>query len=67
MIHSVPTKFNISNNEHLKMLRRQNNIPYDMLKKSPWLGQPLKNNKNHGLLLINVKDKQLAKTSNMVA
>jgi hypothetical protein len=35
MIHSVPTKFDISNNEHLKMLRTQNNIPYDMLKKLP--------------------------------
>jgi hypothetical protein len=63
MIHSVPTEFEANNNNHPKMLCAQNNIPYDMIEKAQWLGQPLKNGKQHGTLLINVKDKKLAQGS----
>ncbi|EFP85787.2 uncharacterized protein PGTG_11116 [Puccinia graminis f. sp. tritici CRL 75-36-700-3] len=61
MIHSVPTEFDTENNNHLATLCTQNDIPCDMIEKTRWLGQPQKNGKKHGTLLINVKDKQLAR------
>ncbi|KAA1073022.1 hypothetical protein PGT21_050028 [Puccinia graminis f. sp. tritici] len=61
MIHSVPVEFDTKNDNHLETLCTQNDIPPDMIDNMRWLGQPQKNGKTHGTLLINVKDKQLAR------
>ncbi|OAV88615.1 hypothetical protein PTTG_28976 [Puccinia triticina 1-1 BBBD Race 1] len=60
LLHQIPTNFEPSNQAHLQELGIQNRINPSLIQSAQWLGNPTKNGKKNGSIVLHLFDKYIA-------
>jgi hypothetical protein len=61
ILHSVPISFTPTNPSSLSDLCKENHIHPEHIHSARWLGNPQANKKSHGSIIVNFREKELAK------
>ncbi|OAV97482.1 hypothetical protein PTTG_01710 [Puccinia triticina 1-1 BBBD Race 1] len=60
ILHAIPTNFDPANQAHLHELGKQNRIDPSLIQSARWLGDPVRNGKKNGSLVLQLLSKEIA-------
>ncbi|OAV90973.1 hypothetical protein PTTG_28140 [Puccinia triticina 1-1 BBBD Race 1] len=60
ILHAIPTNFGLANQAHLHELGKQNGIDPSLIQSARWLGDPVRNRKKNGSLVLQLLNKEIA-------